>query len=257
MNKYIGLVLLVLLCSCKARKPVAGGNSNADKKMAADKIIESYYNNKLDFKTAYIKANARYEDDKSTQNVTAEIRIKKGEIILVSVRFLGITMAKALITPTEVKYYEKLNGKYFEGNYAALSQWLGTDLDFGKVQNLLIGQALDDLKKGSYESSVADKLYKLESTGSGNTAKNFYFESEKFLLKKQEIAQASQQRMLQVIYPGFNTYNEGAMPTGLDINANQKKGKTTINIEYNSVTFNEEMAFPYSVPSSYERIFIN
>ena len=30
-----------------------------------------------------------------------------------------------------------------------------------------------------------------------------------------------------------------------------------ININYNSIIFNEELSFPYSVPNSYERIFIN
>jgi hypothetical protein len=37
-------------------------------------------------------------------------------------------MAKASITPP-VSYYEKIKAMYFEGDFSALSQWLGTDLD--------------------------------------------------------------------------------------------------------------------------------
>jgi hypothetical protein len=75
--------------------------------LKSSKIIANHYNNKSDFSTLYIKADAKYSDDRSSQNVTAEIRIKKDEQILVSIRFLGITMAKASITPTSVSYYEK------------------------------------------------------------------------------------------------------------------------------------------------------
>jgi hypothetical protein len=35
----------------------------------------------------------------------------------------------------------------FEGDFSALSQWLGTDLDYNKIQNLLVGEALDDLRR--------------------------------------------------------------------------------------------------------------
>ncbi|MFT3794573.1 DUF4292 domain-containing protein [Flavobacterium sp.] len=256
MNKFLGLLLVAFLCSCKAAKPVvAESNTSTDKKIANAQIIDGHYANKRDFVTAYIKSSVRYQDDKNTQNVSAEIRIKKNEMILVSVRLLGITMAKALITPTQVKYYEKINGNYFEGDYAALSQWLGTDLDFQKVQNLLIGQALDDLKTGSYTASTEDNLYQLKSEG--NTSKTFYFEPDQFLLRKQEIAQAQQQRMMQVLYPNYAHRPEAVLPTALIIDAVQKKGKTNINIEYNSVTFNEAMTFPYSVPDGYERIHIN
>ena len=47
------------------------------------------------------------------------------------------------------------------------------------------------------------------------------------------------------------------LPLTLAIEANQKKGKTTIDIDYKSATFNEELSFPYSVPEGYERIYIN
>ena len=93
MIKKIAPVLVFLfLISCKSKAVLSEGK--ADDVLSAEKIIENHYNNKLDFKTLYIKASAKYQDDKQKQNVSADIRIKKDEKILVSIRFLGITMAK-------------------------------------------------------------------------------------------------------------------------------------------------------------------
>jgi Domain of unknown function (DUF4292) len=255
MKKILSLVAIILMVSCKSKAVLA--ESVATESSNSNKIIESHYNNKFDFSTLYIKAGARYEDDKNTQNVTAEIKIKKDEKILVSIRFLGITMAKALITPTSVSYYEKINGTYFEGDYTSLSQWLGTDLDFNKVQNLLIGQALDDLKKNKYTTTIVDKLYKLEDFSDKNTKKAYYFESENYLIKKQEIEQPLKDRMLQIKYPEYQKLSDKIVPLKFNIEANQKKGKTTIDIDYRTVTFNEEITFPFSIPEGYERIFID
>lgn len=265
MRKYVSLGFLVfMVCfvssltfvSCKSKK-TAITEGSASTLLTSDKIIEKHYSNKKDFNTLYIKSAVNYKDQKQSQNVTAEIKIKKDEKILVSIRFLGITMAKALITPDEVKYYEKINGKYFEGNYAGLSQWLGTDLDFQKVQNMLVGQAFDNLNKGKFKTTIADKMYKLENTSDANTNKAFYFEAEHFLIKKQEIIQTSKGRMLQVTYPNHKEFSEAILPLNLVIEAVQNNGKTNISIDYNAFTFNEELSFPYSVPDAYERIFID
>jgi hypothetical protein len=253
-KKIFALTAILILASCKPKALLA--EAKAKEVLSADSIIENHYKNKKDFTTLYVKASARYEDEDNTQNVNAEIKIKKDEKILISIRVLGITMAKALITPTEVKYYEKLGAKYFEGDYTSLSRWLGTDLDFQKVQNLLIGQAMDDLTKGSYKATIDDKLYRLQNTDP-NTMKAFFFEAGRFLIKQQQIIQSQQNRMLKVSYPNYTDYPQAALPSGIDIEASQPKSKIKINIEYNSATFNEEMSFPYSVPEDYERITID
>ena len=242
--------------SCKAKKDIVA-EVGASRVLSAEKIISNHYDINKNFKTLYIKADVKYKDNKQSQNITAEIKIQKDEKILVSIRFIGITMAKALITPSEVKYYEKLGGKFFEGNYATLSKWLGTDLDFKKVQNLLIGEALDDLKQGKYKATIEDEFYKLESDPKKSIEKTYYFEGSKFLIKKQEISQSSKNRMLQVIYPNHKEYNEIILPTQLLIEAFQDSQKTNISIEYNNAVFNEEITFPYSVPEGYEKININ
>lgn len=255
MKKYIALLsVLCLLASCKSKAALAEGTASAS--LPAEKVIANHYGNKVDFSTLYIKASARYKDDNNTQNVTAEVKIRKDQAILVSIRFLGITMAKALITPTEVKYYDKINQKYFDGDYAALSQWLGTDLDFQKVQHILLGQPMDDLNQSKFLVSIANKLYRLDNNRSNATQKSFYFEGENFLLKQQEISQPAARRSIQIVYPEYKKYDEMILPLAFTIDAFQKEKKTNIEVAYKSVTFNEELSFPYSVPEGYERIFI-
>ena len=253
------LVLSVFVLSCKSKSVAVAASKEpvaASNEMSAKKIIENYYNNKNQFSTLYIKSSARYSDNKQTQNVTAEIRIKKDEQILVSIRFLGITMAKALITPKSVNYYEKINGSYFEGDFSSLSQWLGTDLDYNKIQNMLLGKAIDDLTKGKFVESLLDKTYRLDDVANSNTKKSFFLDADTFLVEKQEITQTIEERMIKVAYSDNKVYNEAILPTSVLINTFQKKGNTEINLEYNSVSFNEELSFPYSVPNGYKRILI-
>lgn len=247
------------LVSCKSKAiAVAASNEPTTEAtyMKSKKIIENHYNNKNQFSTLYIKSSARYADNKLAQNVTAEIKIKKDEQILVSVRFLGITMAKALITPTSVSYYEKLNSSYFEGDYSSLSQWLGTDLNYNKIQNMLLGQAIDDLTKGKYLESLEEQTYRLDDMSDKNTKKSFFLDANTFLLQKQEITQTAEERMIKVAYADNKVYSEATLPLSVLINTFQKKGNTEINLQYNAVSFNEELSFPYSVPNGYKRIII-
>lgn len=251
MKKIITLLsAAVFLVSCKSQQVVA--EAKAKEKKPASEIAAGHYANQREFTTMYLKADVSYEDDARSQKLSADIRIKKDEKILVSLRFLGVTVAKALITPTQVKYYEKPNNTFFEGDYAMLSKWLGSDLDYNKVQRLLLGEAMDDLNKGKYISSLENNLYKLESTA-GDARKEFLFEASKFLLKQQGVSQPALNRSLQVSYTGHTEHPAMLLPAALLIEAFDKSKKTTIEIEYSGATFNEELSFPYSVPDGYER----
>ncbi|MDI1317615.1 DUF4292 domain-containing protein [Flavobacterium sp.] len=259
MKKVLYILVVIFLVSCKSKAGLVTTTTPLDvvndSIVTSGKIIQNHYDNKNNFSTLYIRASAKYKHDDDSQSVSAEIKIKKDEEILVSVRFLGITMAKALITPKQVKYYEKIGGNYFEGDYASLSQWLGTDLDFNKIQNMLIGKPIDDMTKDKYVFTETEQFYKLNATNN-NTIKSFFFEAQQYLLKKQEVSQPEKERSFEANYPSFKDYPLGIFPESLTINAFQKQQKTTIIIDYNSMTFNEELNFPYSVPSGYDRIYI-
>ncbi len=255
MKRIIVLFFIVLLASCKTKKALLE-SASATGKATADSIIKRHYNNKVDFSTLYIKANAKYKDKKQSQSVTAEIRIKNNEKILVSVRFLGITMAKGLITPNQVKYYEKIGNTYFEGDYAALSRWLGTDLDYNKVQNMLLGYAFDDLNLSKYEVSIVENFFKLTDKNKAKTEKNYYFEAQNFALKKQEFIQEIENRKMQVNYKDYQKVSNTFFPLNYSIDASNDKDNTVIEIEYKTIDLNQEMTFPFSIPEGYHKIEI-
>lgn len=254
MKYILAVVFAGFLIGCKSKQAVA--TLAAKDTAEITKIINGHYANGSDFKTLNIKANAKYEDRSQSHSMNADIRIKKNEIIWINIKILGFPVAKALITPTKVSYYEKINSTYFEGDFSMLSNWLGTDLDFQKVQNLLLGKAIDDLSKGNWISEINEKLFKLSPATTTDITKEFYFEAANYLLKKEAITQTSQNRALEIQYLSYSEVERMFLPNAINIKATQKD-KISIAIEYKNTTFNENLSYSYSIPSDYKAIQID
>jgi len=254
MKYILAVVFAGFLIGCKSKQAVASAAAKDTAEIS--KIINGHYANETNFKTLNIKANAKYEDPSQSHSLNADIRIKKNEIIWINIKILGFPIAKALITPAKVSYYEKINNTYFEGDFSMLSNWLGTDLDFQKVQNLLLGKSIDDLSKGNWISGINDKLFKLSQAQTTDISKEFYFEAANFLLKKETITQASQNRALEIQYPSYKEVERIFLPNEIYIKATQKD-KISIAIEYKNTTFNENLNYSYAIPSDYKAIQID
>lgn len=248
------LVFAVLISSCKSKQSV--NELAANEAIATSKIINGHYADKKDFATLFIRSSAKYKDAKQSYSVSADIRIKKNEIIWINVKLLGFPVAKALITPKKVSYYEKINGTYFEGDFSLLSKWLGTDLDFNKVQNLFIGSAIDDLTASKYSSKIEDEMYLLTEREQASTFKLFYFEAANFLLKKETILQIKKGRSLEIYYPSHEKQNNMFLPSEINIKA-QQENSVYIDLVYKNILFNEDLIYPFSIPRSYEEIKVN
>ena len=77
-----------------------------------------------------------------------------------------------------------------------------------------------------------------------------------YLLKKETITQASQNRSLEIRYPSFKEEKGMFLPNEINIKAEQKD-KVTIDIEYKNTTFNENLSYSYAIPSGYKAIEID
>lgn len=252
------MLLFSILCmqSCKTKALVNTEKPVVSIPKKTTTSIENHYKLNKNFKTLYIKANAKYADAKQTQNVGAEIKIKKKEQILISIRVLGITMAKVAITPNQVSFYEKLNRTYFEGDYSFLSEKLGIALNYSQLENLLIGEATDIVTEEKYTETLLENVFKLEELTSEKFKKTVFLNATSFEIESQEMQQLNENRKLVVAYANYANYPQCNLPQEIKINASQPKGTTTIELEYKTISFDEELSFPYSIPDGYKKIII-
>lgn len=247
--KNLLLGVFVLMTSCKTTKSALKGV--ADPSLPAKKVISSHYNSTLDFITIRGSLKINYDDGENNQSFRVSLRMKKDEIIWISAPF---NVVKAKITPNKVEFFNKLEKEYFEGEFDYLSGLLGTELDFQKVQNLLLGDAVLDLRDGKYTIEVVEGNYQLKPKRGNELFKIlFAIEPKAFKIAAQEVSQPWENRFLTIQY----TYQEmetGILPDEIFIEATAKGDLTKIDLEYKNVEFNQSMNYPYRVPKGFKRI---
>ena len=254
MKKYFFVIILIGIIGCKSKQTAL--SSETLTRINQKDLIEKQAENKINFKTLYIKSSARYQDNNQSQNVTADIRIEKDEKILISIRVLGITMAKAFITKDRVQYYEKIDHTHFDGDFEGLSRWLGTSLDYHKIQNLLTGKPLYDLETLKLSYQLENNQFILSNSDS-QLGKSFFFETMEALLTKQAFNSFEKQTTLSIFHKDFKDITDFKMPHHLQILATQVTQNVQITMDYNTVTVNEKFSFPYDVPNGSTQIFID
>lgn len=223
--------------------------------ISTKKIISNHYNNNFNQKTVNANLNAKYSDNKMSTSVNIKLRIAMDKTIWMSATKLGFPLAKVKITPNRVSYYEKLSGTYYDGDFDLLSEWLGAELDYEKVQNILLGQAVLNLKKEKYDSKIDNKLYQLSPIKENELfGILFFMNPDNFKLNRQEITNTEKQQMLSVSYAKYKDIKGEQFPENINIRATDHNNLTMINIEYKSVEFNEELTFPFEIPSGYKKI---
>ncbi len=248
---YIFLLFLIFLSSCKSNKALVGGEINEN--MPAKAVVRNHYANELNFKTLSGRMKIDYSTDgDASQGVNVTLRIEKDKAIWLSAP-LGIV--KAYITPNRVTFYNKLENEYFDGDFSYLSNLLGTELDFQKVQNVLLGQALFDLRDEKFEMDVSENNYQLKPLKFNELFKSLYqIEPKHFKIAALVLAQPLKNRVLEIEYRNYQGIEKRMTPGEIEINATNGDSKSNIAIEYRNVEFNKPLTFPYSIPKGFKEI---
>lgn len=246
------IALAIILSSCGSTKKKVLPAEDA----AVQKVILEHKNSEVDFETLSGRLRVHYKDASSDHSVTVSFRMKKDDTIWMSGKLLGFPLAKVLITPNSVQYYEKISGTYFDGDFRLLSDLLGIPLNFEKVQNLLIGQAIYDLSAENYKLTDSPRGYELEPTADAFLKKMFLLNPANYRVMAQQIRQPDANRGLVVTYPQYQEVNGRIFPEEIRIVANEENESTMVDMEFKSVEFNVPLSFPFSIPSGYEEIIL-
>lgn len=247
------VILTVAMASCGGGR---GAKKIATKDAEAANVIAKHYDNEIQYNTVSGKLRAVYQDEEKTQSVNLSFRMEKDKAIWMSATVLGFPVAKLYITPNSVSYYEKISKSYFDGDFSLISEWLGTPLDFNKLQNLLIGQAIYDLREEAYVMVQSPRGYQFLPEESGDIKKMFLLDPVHLKASAQQLAQETESRSVTVTYSDYQTINGKLFPQNIKIIANEGGTPTNIEITYRSVAFDEGVSFPFEIPSGYDEISV-
>ena len=245
-------LLLLLAGACKSKKVVA--DKSTVKNLPAKTIIANHYDNQLRFNTISGKIKIDYSEGTSVQSVGVSLRMQKDKAIWVSAP-LGVI--KAYITPERVSFYNKLQNEYFDGDFSYFSDMLGIDIDFYKIQNLMLGQSLLDLREDKYAAEANGQNYELTPKKESELLKTLLFiDPGNFRIARQQLSQPSQKRLLDIHYKNYQNKDKRVLPNEIGIVAIEKMQRTFIDITYRNIEFDRDLNFPYRIPKGYDEIVV-
>lgn len=248
----ITALVLVLAFSCKSTKSVIASGEASDK-LSAKQVIKLHQKNDADFKTMQAKVKIDLIQGDKEQGLTFSFRMEKDKVIWLSAPF---GLARMMITPEKVSFYNKQDNEYFDGDYELLSDFAGVDLDFMKVQNILLGQAIYDLKE-PHDVAVNGNSYALQPKDQNALIELFYLiNPSHFKMDSLQLYQQLEKRMLQIDYASYQDIDKQILPQNIRVVATDDTDQVEVTMEFKSITLNEDVRFPFNIPEGYKEIII-
>ncbi|WP_296316052.1 DUF4292 domain-containing protein [Winogradskyella sp. UBA3174] len=249
----LSILMIILLVGCKSAKGVIALGTASDK-LSAKQVIKQHQKNDADFKTMQAKVRIDIIQGQKEQGLTFNFRMEKDKVIWLSAPF---GLARMMITPDKVQFYNKQGNEYFDGDYKLLSDFVGVELDFNKVQNILLGQAIFNLKEEAHKVSVNNNSYALQPKNQNTLLELFYLiNPSHFKMDSLQLSQQLENRILQVDYASYQDVSKQVLPKDIRIIAQEDSEEVAITMEFKSVSLNEEVRFPFKIPSGYKEIVI-
>ncbi|GAB1857945.1 DUF4292 domain-containing protein [Flavobacteriaceae bacterium MHTCC 0001] len=244
------LIGFLSILGCKSTKTITSGGSNL--KLSAKQLIAENAKKSPSFKTLQSKLKITYTEGEKKQAYTVTYRMEKDKVLWMSAT-LGIVRAK--ITPQAVAFYNKLDNTFFEGDFEYFSQLLGTELDFQKVQNIILGEALFNLKNTSHTLSVNQEQYMLQPKKQQKLFEIlFLLNPSHYKIDSQQIIQEAEKRHLQINYLAHQEIGGQILPEKIKVIAADKNDEFMADLEFKSVSLNQDLRFPFKIPSGFKRI---
>ncbi|EDP70913.1 hypothetical protein FBALC1_00477 [Flavobacteriales bacterium ALC-1] len=249
----LSAIIIVLAFSCKSSKSVIA-SGEASNKLSAKQVIKEHQKSDANFKTMNARVAIDLIQGEKEQGHTFSLRVEKDKVIWLSA---SLGMARMMITPEKVRFYNKLDNEYFDGDYKLLSDFVGVDLDFMKVQNILLGQAIYNLKDEPHQVAVNANSYALSPKDQNALLELFYLiNPSHFKMDSLQLFQQLKKRILQVDYQSYQEVDKQVLPQNIRIVAVEDRDEVAITMEFKSVALNGEVRFPFKIPKGYKEIVI-
>jgi hypothetical protein len=211
--------------------------------------IKAISENAFGFRTLSAKAKIDFKLNNTSNGANLNLRIRNDEVIWMSITAIaGIEVARVMVTPDSIKVYNRLQGEYLAKPFSFISRYSGRNVDFNTLQSLLLGNTI----KGSV-SQASEINWSGNQTVVKSSAKDLIYElifNEHYKLIENRLRDSKGQQ-LNGKYSEFQAINGQNLPYSISLLSNAGNKNVRIDIKYSSVSVNEPVDFPFSVPKRF------
>jgi len=245
------VVLLVILQSCKGSKSVA--DDTAMKKETLKAIINQFESPKPEFTTMRGRIKAYFSTKEIQQNINISYRLKRKDTLWMTAKFAGVfEVAKVMMSPENIQFYERIDNNYFSGDFKLVSAFLGIDLSYDEVENLLLARNIKplDISVSDYEVINDDIII---STNYENGINQIVrLDKNRMTIIDQVLNFRDQQ--LKIDYNSYQVIDNKYFPEQLSLYANKQEDKVKLILDYKSIKLDDNLRFPFKIPGNFTPI---
>jgi hypothetical protein len=193
----------------------------------------------------------RYDGKNEKQTFSASIRIVKDQQIWVHISALDIfNVARVVITPDTLKMLLYTKNEAYILPYAELSNYLPVTLDFKDLQNLLVGNPLEN-STNSYNATETENTLTLQSILNSFSQSTTYNKQDSLIktIGLQSTLENGPSCIVQFFNYNKENYNRFANVKTFTIN--NKGDNYFIDMQIQKFSFNEKVEMPFTIPKNF------
>ena len=254
-------VLVLLLASCSSTKSLK--KSQSIEGMTETEYVESVISHAggWDALTAKMALAIDWEGKGATK-VNGTLRIKKGEVIQLSIApLLGIEVARAEISPDGVLVIDRMNKRYVEVSFAEVKALANADLDFHTLQALFLNELFlpgkDDLTSrdaSSFRVEVGLDGVTLDVKKAKRFSYRFLTQAPEALLKESCIGLMNTPYRLKWEYAGFRPLDAKLFPSEMQVSFLGAKKPVKASFALSRLSTNADWETRTEVSKRYEKV---
>lgn len=244
------MCLVFIGCKSVAVLPTNTPVKNVDIEALALKIKSNYP--KVNKVRSRIKAT--YNDGAREQQLVIQFRMEEKKKLWLSATML-IPIAKLMITPQEVFFYEKFQKTFFQGNFDLINAPYNTDFDYSDIENLFLGKPFLDPSEGRWKQISNPQYYILIPQGNRTgLTPTLFFDPVSFLLKEQRFILPGTTYNLTIKYLRHIKIEGVSLPSLIEITLFDGTVSQRLELEFSRTDFTEGLTFPFEIPQGYSKI---
>lgn len=249
--RWAGCCLIgILLLSCSPKKRIVSSGNTETEVSGARKaaVLQRVAQQQLHYTTFSGRAKSNLIiNDKERYDVTANVRIVHNEAIWISVTALmGIEVARVFITPDSIKIVNRLRSEYVEKPFAYLRDFAGDALDFSSLEQLLVGNLVNQMSGGDLEVWRGVGGYLLQTHA--DDLQYAVRVDTNYRNSRTSITAPAYGQLLEVFYSDYQTTVGNSFPNHVEISIVTPRVTLKSDMRYSKVAYNEKIELPFTAP---------